>query len=155
MRIAWLLTVLNLAVVFAVVSACSGGEGDVDRTQSIVLVFPETTATEFDYIPVLRDVPANEARPEAVLEALLDGPTAAEEADLGVFNPFPSGVRILSIERAGSTATVDFSAELLDYPSGAANVEAISVSITRTVESLYPVSRVIILVGGEPDQLQP
>lgn len=127
------------------------GEGTVD----IVLYFPKITDTGFDFLPAERSIAATEAQPAAVVTLLLAGPTEEEESSLGVSNPFPANVKVLSLDVAGDAATVDFSEELLEYGGGSANVIAISESITRTVQELTGASSVVILVEGQPDQLQP
>jgi len=126
-----------------------------EGTVNVTLYFPKPTATDFEFPAVVRAIPASQDTPTAAVQVLLGGPTAEEEAEHDVTNPFPANVEVLSLDVVDGTATVDFSKELLDYGGGSANVVAISGSITRTVEALTGATEVVILVDGEPDALQP
>jgi spore germination protein GerM len=125
-------------------------------TTTVTLVFPRVTATDIEFAGVTRTVAsAANTSPQAVLELLLQGPTDAEATAEGVTNPFPDGVRVLSVNVDGGVATADFSAEILDYGGGSANVIAITGSIERTLLAQEGVTSVVILVEGEPDAIQP
>lgn len=151
------LLALAIGAAAALATAC-GDDDDASPTpemMDIVLYFPRVTDTGFDFVEATRSVPEDESGIEEVLGLLLAGPTSEEENSLGVINPFPDGVDVLSVDVDGDTATVDFSEEMLDYGGGAANVEAITGSITHTLEAASGAGTVEILVEGEPDQLQP
>lgn len=126
-----------------------------EGTVNVTLYFPKPTATDFEFPAVVRAIPVSSDNPRDSLQVLLGGPTAVEEAEHGVVNPFPANVEVLSLDVVDGSATVDFSAELLDYGGGSANVIAISGAITRTIEALTGATEVVILVDGEPDALQP
>ena len=150
---------LFLALAVAAVSgACGDDDDDSSPTPDavdVVLYFPRVTATDVEFVAVQRNVPSDQAGPAAIVQLLLDGPTSGEEAEHGVGDPFPDGVEVLSVEVDGTTATVDLSAELLDYGGGSAAVMAIGGAITETVIEATGATEAVILVEGEPDQLQP
>lgn len=155
---AMFLLALAIGAVSALATACGDDDDDAPPTpemMEIVLYFPRVTDTGFDFVEATRSVPEDESGIEEVLGLLLAGPTADEEGSLGAINPFPGDVQLLSVEVSGDTATVDFSKALLDYGGGSANVEAISGAITRTLQAATGATNVVILVEGEPDQLQP
>src|SRR5262245_23824513 len=61
-------------------------------------------------VPVSRRMPGNADVPRAVLQGLLDGPTAAS----GLTNPVPRGVKIRSFQLAGGGAQIDLSGAIRD-----------------------------------------
>jgi len=157
----WLVPAAAVLAVASLAAAC-GNDDDDDATPTlpaseveVTLFFPRNTATGFEFIPAVRTVAAGTAGPQSLVALLLAGPTAEEESSLAVNNPFPADVEVLSLEVAGGKATVDFSAQLLDYGGGSANVLAITGCISRTIQEATGASVVVILVEGEPDQLQP
>jgi spore germination protein GerM len=151
--------VLLLALALAALTGACGDDDDdsspTPDTVDVVLYFPLVTATDVEFVAVERSVASDQAGPAAVVQLLLDGPTPQEAAEHGVSDPFPEGVEVLSLEVDGSTATVDFSAELLDYGGGSTAVMAIGDAITETVLAATGATDAVILVEGEPDQLQP
>src|SRR5262249_43317088 len=56
-------------------------------------------------VPVLRRVPREE-KPQAVLHALLAGPTPAERSHLGITSAIPAGTKVKSLTATGKTARV-------------------------------------------------
>ena len=168
-----LLTRALIAVTAALVAlgvACGDDDSDATPTTAaetpsptetssaiitLTVAFPRPTDTGFEFVRVEREVVQTQAVGRAALEQLLAGPTAEEEAELAIMNPIPEGTQLLSLDIAEGTATADFSAELLDYGGGAANVEAITGAITETLRQFPTVHEVVILVEGEPEQLQP
>ena len=123
----------------------------------VTLVFPRPTSTDFDFVPVERQVPSTGPVEVAALQALLAGPTPDEVSAQQVTNPFTysQDIRVRSVTITNGTATADFSRELLAYGGGSANVGAIGGSITETLKRFPGVTKVVILVEGQPDQLQP
>jgi spore germination protein GerM len=153
-------TLVVALATMVVAGACGDDDDDATPTPTpatveVLLYFPRLTDTDVEFVAVERSVASDQAAPDAVIQLLLDGPTSAEEAEQGVSDPFPEGVEVLSLEVDGTTATVDLSAELLDYGGGSAAVMAIGGAITETVLEATGATEAVILVEGEPDQLQP
>ena len=150
LRLIFFFSMVALGSALAV--ACDNGGGN--ETEPIRLVFPISTATDIGFVEVTRDVPGG-TDPKRTLELLVAGPTASEESEHGALDPFPEGTVVRSVEIAAGVATADFSAEILDFGGGSANVIAITGSIERTLLAQPGVSEVVILVEGEPDAIQP
>jgi len=121
------------------------------------LVFPRPTATDYEFVPVQRETPTTGQAEVAALQLLVAGPTTDEMATQQLIDPFDRspGTHVLSLTIADGTATADFSRELLGYGGGSAAVRAIGESITETLKRFPGVTKVVILVEGQPDLLQP
>jgi hypothetical protein len=107
--------------------------------------------------PVKRDVPKgrSDADPSVMkscLEALVAGPTPEERA-AGLSAPLPRSTKVLSVKVDGTTASVDFSREIITRASAEAAVsgtgEALALeSIRRTMAGFPTLTRVKLLVEG-------
>lgn len=122
---------------------------------NIVLYFPRVTTQDIHFIAVDRQVEATPRVGTAALELLLEGFTSEEDAQFDLYDPIPDGTRLLSLVVEDGVARADFSAELLNYGGGAANVQAITGMIGRTLAQFPTVDEVVILVEGEEEQIQP
>jgi spore germination protein GerM len=135
----------------ALLAAC-GGDGEDSGSGEVVVLFPRLTDTDVEFVDVSREVD-NVGAVEAI-EELLEGPTSEEQAE-GLIDPFPDGTSLLSLQVEGGEATADFSAEILGFGGGSANVQAITGAITETLLAQEGIDSVVILVEGEPDAIQP
>lgn len=99
--------------------------------------------------PLLAVDRASQQDPTGLLSALLEGPTAGEQAALGVRTAIPAGTTLLSTSSDGQgTLTVDLSAEFL---GNAGDVLLDAVGQVVVTASRFPgVRRVRLLVEGEP-----
>lgn len=99
--------------------------------------------------PLLAVDRASQQDPTGLLSALLEGPTAREQAALGVRTAIPAGTALLSTSSDGQgTLTVDLSAEFL---GNAGDVLLDAVGQLVVTASRFPgVRRVRLLVEGEP-----
>lgn len=101
-----------------------------------------------------RQVPRTVAVSRLLVEALVAGPDSTEHA-AGARSAFPRGSRVRSVVLRDGTLTVAFS-ERLQNVGGACAALAIRASVTRTLERLPAVRRVVITAGGsEKLALQP
>lgn len=104
--------------------------------------------------PFTRVVPESPAIARLLVEALIAGPVVAERA-AGAVSPFPPGSDVNSVVLRGGVLTVDFN-ERLRNVAGSCAATAIRRSVTRTLERLPAVKRVLITAAGsEKLALQP
>ncbi len=118
----------------------------------ITLLFPGSDCTQT--VAFTRDVPKPAAIARLLVQALIAGPDSVEAA-AGATSAFPAGSRVNNVVLRGGDLTVDFN-ERLQNVGGACAAQGIRASVTRTLERLPTVKRVIITAGGsEPLALQP
>lgn len=118
----------------------------------VVLDFPTTDCSVTR--PFERAIPRAAAIARATTEALVAGPDSAERAR-GATSPFPRGARVNSVILRDGVLTVDFGERLRDV-GGACAAQGIRAAVTRTLERLPTVRRVVITVAGsEREALQP
>lgn len=116
------------------------------------LFFPDSTCTGVK--PYVRRMPKTLSMARLLVEALMAGPTAAEKSG-GAVAPFPSGSRVESVNLRDGVLTVDFN-ERLQNVGGSCRAEMIRAAVTKTLEALPSVKRVVITAGGsEKMALQP
>lgn len=114
------------------------------------LYFPDTKCTTVHAYK--RRVPKSVSHARLLVEALLAGPLPTE---VGAATAFPSGSRVESVNLRGGTLTVDFN-ERLQNVGGACYAQMIRDSVTRTLQTLPSVKKVVITAGGsEKLALQP
>ena len=114
------------------------------------LYFPDTNCTGVN--PYTRRIPKSVSHARLLVEALLAGPLASER---GAVTAFPSGSRVESVNLRDGALTVDFN-DRLQNVGGACRAQMIRSSVTRTLEALPSVRKVVITAGGsEALALQP
>jgi D-alanyl-D-alanine carboxypeptidase len=84
----------------------------------------------------------------AALRSLLAGPTAAER-ESGLSSAIPAGTRLLSLDVAGGTATVDLS-EAFGSGGGSLSMAGRLAQVTYTLTRFPEVERVVYRLAGEP-----
>lgn len=147
------------ACIMMCVQKCEGlGEGEAVASA----YFPNSTldpehldcSIVFPVARVLR-TEGRAAEPEALLEALLKGPTDAEKSE-GYFSSLPEGLEMRSFDVDGGVARVDFGAAL-GKVAGSCRVGAIRAQIEETLMQYSDITKVVITIaGGKPDEaLQP
>ncbi len=104
--------------------------------------------------PVTRRIARTDAPARAAIEELLAGPTARESRE-GYTTSIPAGVTVRALTIRDGLARIDFSEELRAAAGGSCRVNAVRAQIERTLLQFPTVSRVEILVGGQPDVLEP
>jgi hypothetical protein len=133
-------------------AASVGRATDAARMQ-VTLEFPVGNDC-IETRPFTRVVPESPAVARVLVEALIAGPVPAERA-AGAASPFPPGSGVNSVVLRGGVLTVDFN-ERLRNVGGSCAATAIRRSVTRTLERLPAVKRVVITaVGSEKLALQP
>lgn len=86
---------------------------------------------------------------KATLERLLEGPQSSD-----LLNPFPSGVKIISLNLKDGLLEVNFDPNLKQiYPRGSSAENMFIYSIVNTVTELPEVKRVKFLVNGQPEEI--
>jgi Sporulation and spore germination/Immunoglobulin-like domain of bacterial spore germination len=116
----------------------------------VTLYFPDTNCTAVK--PYVRRIPKSVSHARLLVEALLAGPLSSEG---GAATAFPSGSRVESVNLRDGVLTVDFN-ERLQNVGGACHAQMIRESVTRTLQTLPAVKKVVITAGGsEPLALQP
>ena len=114
------------------------------------LYFPDANCVGVK--PFARRIPKSLSHARLLVEALLAGPLESEH---GAAAAFPSGSRVESVNLRDGALTVDFN-ERLRNVGGACQAQMIGQSVTRTLQTLPSVKRVVITAGGsEALALQP
>lgn len=121
------------AAAFAVFFLHDSGGNDARVPPFLVAVHRETTSPDL---------------PAAAVEALLAGPTAAEEAD-GISVDIPAGTTLNGVAVEDGTATVDLSR---DFEAGGGSFAMLSrlASLTYTLTGLEGIDEVVLELDGEP-----
>ncbi len=134
--------------------AASAGGAAYDRPpMQVTLEFPVGNDC-IETRPFTRSVPASPAVARVLVDALIAGAIPAERA-AGAVSPFPEGSGVNSVVLRGGVLTVDFN-ERLRNVGGSCAATAIRQSVTRTLERLPAVQRVVITAAGsEKLALQP
>lgn len=130
-------------------------EGPSAEMITLKLYYPRILEATFVLEEVERGIEPPPDVAAAALELLIEGPFEQEIEDLEISDPIPEGTELLSVEIVDGVATADFSEELLDFGGGSLNVQTITAMIEATLMQFPEVDQVVILVEGEPDQLQP
>jgi hypothetical protein len=158
--------VAGLAALILVTSAGCGRESEPVEIPSAELPFSlarvpepspspakEETFTVFFVLdgrlePVTREAPGDVTRAEAVMRALLDGPTSDEIAG-GITSEIPTETSLLEVNVFDLVADVDLSAEF----QGPASTDAILLRVAQVVWTLVRVPEVTavrFVIDGEP-----
>jgi hypothetical protein len=116
------------------------------------LFFPHGDCTRIE--PVVRKLPKSVAMARLLVEALLAGPSSGDRAGSATA-AFPDGSDVRSVVLRDGVLTVDFN-ERLQNVGGACAATAVRESVTRTLQKLPSVKRVVLTAGGsEALALQP
>ena len=116
------------------------------------LVFPDLNCTGTK--PFTRKLPKSVSLARLLVEVLIAGPTQDEKLR-GAATPFPEGSRVESVILRDGVLTVDFN-ERLQNVGGSCRAQMIRTSVTKTLEALPSVERVVITAAGsEKLALQP
>ena len=100
--------------------------------------------------PLTRKVINAETLGPGALEALLNGPTAEEEAS-GYSSSINDGVLIQKFEILEKIAYVDFDAGFSEGMGGSCRVQAIRSQIETTLNALPDIDSVVISINGETE----
>ncbi len=95
-----------------------------------------------------RQVPATAAIATAALNALLSGPSAAEQ-EAGLSTNIPAGVRLKGLTISGGVATVDLSSPIAAKAAGAVATRRLA-QVVYTLTQFPTVKRTVITVNGSP-----
>jgi len=137
----FIISVILMLTVFFLISLTS-------CTQSVTLYFAVYTDTDAYLLKETREIPVSKELYKSVLEELIKGPQSEE-----LFPTIPSNVKVNSVEISDSTATVDFSKEIItnfeEIPhSSTTEVLAIS-SIVNTLTEFEEIKKVKITIEGK------
>ncbi|MEI7992290.1 MAG: GerMN domain-containing protein [Actinomycetota bacterium] len=113
---------------------------------TVYFLGPSGTSSQSPLVAVGRQAKTD---PSALLRILFEGPTAEEQASLGVRTAIPAGSMLLSAEPSPQgTLTIDLSGEFLAN-AGDVLLDAVA-QVVFTASQLPGVRRVRLLVDGEP-----
>jgi hypothetical protein len=99
---------------------------------------------------VYRETTAGEDAPGAVMEALLSGPTADEQAGKpSISSAIPEGTSLIGVEVEGTLASVDLSGEF-DDGGGSFSMFARLAQVVYTLTRTDGIDQVEFLIEGEP-----
>lgn len=149
-----------LALLLLVAAGCDGNEeaeppaettGSVETTPQPT---PETSTFAVYMLrdgviaPLRRTVASTPAVARAALEALMTGPTDAEESD-GLVTAIPDGTTLLGVSVADGVATVDLSGTF-DDGGGSASMLGRVAQVVATLTQFPTIERVAFRLDGEP-----
>ena len=149
-----------LALLMLVAAGCDGDDEAVPppETTGPVETTPQPTpetSTFAVYLlrdgviaPVRRTVASTPAVARASLEALMTGPTGAEESD-GLVTRDPRGTTLLDVSVADGVATVDLSGTF-DDGGGSASMLGRVAQVVATLTQFPTIERVAFRLDGEP-----
>lgn len=95
-------------------------------------------------------VPGKRATFAVVSEALNNGPTTEEKA-AGFYTEIPDGAKILSVQKKGEMAVVDFNSKLETYGGGATRIQALIGQIVYSFTEISGIEEVKITVNGKDE----
>lgn len=122
---------------------------NVERIE-VTLYFPNTDCTAVN--PYKRRIPKSVSHARLLVEALIAGPLPSER---GAAAPFPAGSSVNSVNLRDGVLTVDFN-ERLRNVGGSCRAQMIRDAVTRTLQTIPAVKKVVITAGGsEALALQP
>jgi hypothetical protein len=108
-------------------------------------------------VPVLRTVPRSTATATAAMKALLEGPSAKEQAPKWpIETVIPAGTKLVGIEISGGLATVDLSAEFASlspddvWDGGSYSLHGRVAQVVYTLTQFTTVDRVTFKLEGKP-----
>jgi len=117
-------------------------------TRSVTLYFSASGETDFYLVKEIRKISVSGNLYKSVLEELIKGP---ETDDL--YAVLPSDVRVNSVKLSGSTATVDFSKEIItnfeEIPHSSTTEILAIFSIVNTLTEFEEIERVKITIEGK------
>jgi hypothetical protein len=120
------------------------------ETIDATLHWPDPNCTGVKPFP--RRIPKSVSHARLLVETLVAGPLSSER---GATAPFPPGSSVQSVNLRDGVLTVDFN-ERLQNVGGACRAQMIRDSVTRTLQTLPSVKKVVITAGGsEALALQP
>jgi hypothetical protein len=108
-------------------------------------------------VPVLRTVPRSTATATAAMKALLEGPSAKEQAPKWpIETVIPAGTKLVGIEISGGLATVDLSAEFASlspddvWDGGSYSLHGRVAQVVYSLTQFTTVDRVAFKLEGKP-----
>ena len=117
-------------------------------TQSVTLYFAVYTDTDAYLLKETREIPVSKELYKSVLEELIKGPQGEE-----LFPTIPSNVKVNSVEISDSTATVDFSKEIItnfeEIPHSSTTEVLAIFSIVNTLTEFEEIKKVKITIEGK------
>jgi hypothetical protein len=137
----FIISVILMLTVFFLISLTS-------CTQSITLYFAVYTDTDAYLVKEIREIPVSKELYKSVLEELIKGPQSEE-----LFPTIPSNVKVNSVEISDSTATVDFSKEIItnfeEIPHSSTTEVLAIFSIVNTLTEFEEIKKVKITIEGK------
>jgi len=112
----------------------------------LLVYFAKEDSSQTTYVAVTRPWPDTPEVGRASLEALIQGPNAAERA-LGLSSPIPAGTRLIDLRIESKVAYANGSRDL-DPGGGSARVSAIHQVIDRTLRQFSTIERVVVQIEG-------
>ncbi|MFA5014868.1 MAG: GerMN domain-containing protein [Actinomycetota bacterium] len=117
-------------------------------TRSVTLYFAASGETDFYLVKEIREISVSSDLYKSVLEELIKGPDTGD-----LYPVIPSDVRVNSVKISGSTATVDFSKEIItnfeEIPHSSTTEILAIFSIVNTLTEFEEIERVKITIEGK------
>ena len=143
------LTVVSLALVCGLlVAGCNEDESAPEPPPTGTMSTAVYFLRDGKIAPVGREIPTSPDAEQATVAALLEGPTADEEAD-GLVDAIPDGTELLGLSIEDGVATVDLDGTF-DDGGGSASMQGRVAQVVATLTRFDSVEKVAFRLDGEP-----
>ena len=137
----FIVSIISISVLFLIVTLSS-------CTRSATLYFTASGETDFYLVKEIRKISVSGDLYKSVLEELIKGPDTDD-----LYPVIPSDVRVNSVKISDSTATVDFSKEIItnfeEIPHSSTTEILAIFSIVNTLTEFEEIERVKITIEGK------
>ncbi len=144
-----------LLIAFQSISAGTGEEYFTGRSLKIMVYFVRIGDIDQESVEVESTISFTREVARAAILKLLEGLTPYERIRESLDTAIPRDTKLRDIWIEDGVAYVDFSRELLNYGGGSCNALLIQEQIKKTLKQFLSVKKVIILVDGQRERLQP
>ena len=136
-----IISIISMLAIFLMISLTS-------CTRKVSLYFAVSTDTDFYLTEEIREIPVSKELYKSVLEELIKGPENEQLSPT-----IPSNVKVNSVKISDSTATVDFSKEIItnfeEIPHSSTTEVLAIFSIVNTLTEFEEIKKVKITIEGK------
>lgn len=136
-----IISIISMLTIFLMISLTS-------CTRKVSLYFAVSTDTDFYLTEEIREIPVSKELYKSVLEELIKGPENDQLSPT-----IPSNVKVNSVKISDSTATVDFSKEIItnfeEIPHSSTTEVLAIFSIVNTLTEFEEIKKVKITIEGK------
>ncbi|MBU4483211.1 MAG: GerMN domain-containing protein [Actinobacteria bacterium] len=136
-----IISIISMLAIFLMISLTS-------CTRKVSLYFAVSTDTDFYLTEEIREIPVSKELYKNVVEELIKGPENDQ-----LYRTIPSNVKVNSVKISDSTATVDFSKEIItnfeEIPHSSTTEVLAIFSIVNTLTEFEEIKKVKITIEGK------